>query len=78
MWPQKTIPKKTPTKKFQKLTLTIWHHELKNHKIMLVQMVLFPPLTHELQILWQHVPMKKKSIIMKNDTLNKKSDTYNG
>jgi hypothetical protein len=43
---------------------------------MLVQMVLFPPMTCELQILW-HVPMKKKSIIMKNDTLNSKSDTYN-
>jgi len=43
---------------------------------MLAQMVLFPPLTHELQILWQPV-MKKKSIIMKNHTLNNKSDTYN-
>jgi hypothetical protein len=42
---------------------------------MLVQMVLFPPLTHELQILWQHVPMKIESIIIKNDTLNNKSDT---
>jgi hypothetical protein len=34
--------------------------ELKNHKIILVQMVLFPPLTHELQILWQHVLMKNR------------------
>jgi len=32
---------------------------------MLVQMVLFPPLTHELQILWLHVIMKNN---MKNVT----------
>jgi hypothetical protein len=44
---------------------------------MLVPMVLFLPLTCELQISWQHVPMKKESIIMKNDILSNKSDTYN-
>jgi hypothetical protein len=37
---------------------------------MLVQMVLFPPLTHELQILWLH-------IFMKNETYNMKNVTYN-
>jgi len=36
---------------------------------MLVQMVLFPPLTHELQILWLQV-------IMKNETYNMKNVTY--
>jgi hypothetical protein len=36
---------------------------------MLVQMVLFLPLTHELQILWLHV-------IMNNETYNMKNVTY--
>jgi hypothetical protein len=77
----KTIPKKTPTKKFKKFTLRIWQPEVKNHKIMLVQMILFPPndTNHNMSYkfygnmsLW-----KIKSIIMKNDILNNKSDTYN-
>jgi hypothetical protein len=39
---------------------------------MLVQMVLFPPLTHELQILWLHVIMKNKTYNMKNVTSDTK------
>jgi hypothetical protein len=35
---------------------------------MLVQMVLFPLLTHELQILWLHVIMKNGTYNMKNAT----------
>jgi hypothetical protein len=45
---------------------------------MLVQMVLFPPLTHELQILWLHVIMKNEIYNMKNVTYDRqKSDTCN-
>jgi hypothetical protein len=44
---------------------------------MLVQMVLFPPLTHELQILWLQVIMKNETYNMKNATCDIESDTYN-
>jgi hypothetical protein len=46
---------------------------------MLVQMVLFPPLTHDLQILWQHFPIKNRIYNHEkwHDTLSNKSDTYN-
>ncbi len=42
---------------------------------MLPQMVLFPPLTHELQILWLHVIMKNETYKMKNATCDTESDT---
>jgi hypothetical protein len=44
---------------------------------MLVQMELFPPLTHELQILWLHAIMKNETYNMKNATCDIESDTYN-
>jgi hypothetical protein len=44
---------------------------------MLVQMAQFPTLTHELQILWQCVPIKNRIYNHEKDTLNNKSDTYN-
>jgi len=65
----KIVTMKIATKKFENLHQQIRRHGFKKHKIMLVQMVLFPPLTHELQILWLHV-------IMKNETYNMKNVTY--
>jgi hypothetical protein len=44
---------------------------------MLVQMVLFLPVTHELQILWLHVIMKNETYNMKNATCDIESDTCN-
>jgi hypothetical protein len=68
MWPQKNVPWKLLTWKFENLDQQIQHHGFTNHKIMLVQMVPFPPLIHELQILWLHVIMEKGTYNMKNAT----------
>jgi hypothetical protein len=73
MWPQKNVPWKLSTwkllpSKFENLHQQIQHHGFMNHKIMLAQMIPFPPLTHELQILWWHVIMKNETYNMKNAT----------
>jgi hypothetical protein len=54
---------KIVTMKIWNITSMNWTPCLKNHEIMLVQIVLYSPFTYGLQILWYHVTMK-------NDTFN--------